>query len=328
MGRRTDFELTAADRYEARRALEVLEGSGISLLEAARLAMEARGKKASSATTIEAAVDGFTRRCLEQKLREATLDFYAKHLGKFADHFAGKTLDDVSRAEIRAWLDGLPVSRVTAKGTLRSVHALYSWARSKEPPLCAANACEALRIEEPHDDAEPVIWQAPEVEAALRAAGPYRYAVALMVLAGIRPEEMAGQRKPRLEWQHVDRKAKAIRIPAEIAKTRAARVIEKLPPVVWAWLEGAPESGPIAPGRAKQWIRRCLPAVQAIRPDLKAWPPDVLRHTAASYLVALWQDAERVSMVLGHEGKTSLLFARYRATMTKAQAQAIAALRP
>jgi len=271
------------------------------------------GKRPSAATSIDAAIDGFQRRGIEKKLREATFDFYEKKLGQFSSAFPGETLDAVTRQRIRTWLDGLPVSPSTRKGTLRAVHALYAWARSKEPPLCAANSCEGLRIEEPIDDREPPVLHAKELEAMLAATGPYRAAVALMVFAGVRPEEMAGQRKDRLDWRHVDTAAKVIRIPGEIAKTRTPRILE---------------AGPIAPGRSKQWIRVCLPPLLKVRPDLKGWPHDVLRHTAASYLLALWGDAGRVAMVLGHEGKPALLFARYRATMTKAQAQAIAALRP
>jgi integrase len=328
MTRRSDFELSANDRYEARRAKQLLEGSGLSLSDAARLALEAAGKRPSNATSIEVAIDGFQKRGLEKKLREATFDFYEKKLGQFSDAFPGETLDAVTRPRIRAWIDGLPVAPSTRKGSLRAIHALYAWARSKEPPLCAANSCEGLRVEEAIDDREPVTLQAPELAAMLEAAGPFRAAVALMAFAGIRPEEMAGQRKERLDWRHVDRKAKAIRIPGDIAKTRTPRILEKLPPCLWAWLKGAPEAGPIAPGRAKQWIRVCLPPLLAARPDLKAWPHDVLRHTAASFLLALWGDAGRVSMVLGHEGKPALLFSRYRATMTKAQAKAIAEIKP
>jgi integrase len=325
---RKDSELTAEDRYEARRAKQILDGSGLSLSEAARLAMEARGIRRSTSATIDEAIDGFMRRALAMKLREQTYDFYETKLRIFSNSFDGLTLDDVTRPKISEWLRTMRVARVTAKGYLRSVHALYSWARSQEPPLCRENACESLKVEEPKSEKEPVAMRAAEVRAVLEGVGHYRFAVAIMIFAGVRPQEMAGRRKPPLQWHHVDRKAKMIRIPADIAKTRRARVIEKLPPTLWAWLKGAPKAGNISPGLSREIVRRAWPCLKASRPDLEKWPADICRDTAASHLLAFWGDSERVSTILGHEGKTQLLFTRYRATMTKAEASAIVALRP
>lgn len=332
-GVRVDYALTAHDRHDARHAKALLREAGleISLTEAARLAVRAQGQPAArpASTSIDVAIDAFLRRGLEMKLREETYDFYEYKLAQFSRRFPALTLDDVTRARLAEWLHALPVAPSTRRGMLRAVHALYSWARSKEPPLCAANACEGLRVEQPRADRSPTVLHAREVEALLAAAGPYRHAVALMVFAGVRPDEIAGEHKEPLGWQHVDSRRKRIVIPVEIAKTRAPRVIERMPGALWSWLEGAPETGPISPARSRQIIRRIWPALKKLRPELERWPVDVLRHTAASYLLRIWDDAGRVSQALGWEGKTEVLYARYAATtMTKAQAQAIADLRP
>lgn len=330
---RIDYALSARDRYEMRLAKQILHGTDLTVPEACRIALQSRGKAQERAPClpIDEAIDRFLRRALEMKLREETYDFYERKLGQFSKRFPRLTLDDVTRKQLHDWLDAeLKTSAVTRRGTLRAVHALYAWARSKEPPLCASNPCEGLRIEEPKTDRSPAILHAADVQALLEGAGPYRHAVALMVFAGIRPDEVAGEHKPPLAWEHVDRKAKRVRVPVEISKTRAPRIIERLPPALWTWLEDAPAqaTGPICPARSRQVIRRCWAVLKKRRPDLERWPVDVLRHTAASYLLAMWGDAGRVSRVLGWEGKTEILFARYASTMTKAQAQAIAALRP
>lgn len=331
-GVRVDYALTAHDRHDARQAKILLREAGleISLTEAARAAIAARAAPARlSSTPLDVAIDGFLRRALEMKLREETYDFYERKLAQLARRFPGETLDAVTRPRLHAWLESLEVSPVTRRGTLRAVHALYSWARSKEPPLCAVNSCEGLRIEEPRTDKTPTILHAADVQALLEGAGPYRAAVALMVFAGVRPDELAGEHKAPLPWSMVDAKKRRVTIPIEQSKTRSPRVIEKMPHSLWAWLGDVPATGPISPARSRQIIRRCWSVLRKRRPDLKKWPVDVLRHTAASYLLALWGDAGRVSRALGWEGKTEVLFARYAATgMTKAQAEAIAALRP
>ncbi|MGH9818186.1 MAG: tyrosine-type recombinase/integrase, partial [Candidatus Acidiferrales bacterium] len=270
---------------------------------------------AKHSATIDEAVDAFLQRALRVKLRERTYDFYEHNLAVFSRTFSERRLDEVSRAEVKAWLDPLGGGG-TAKGLLRSVSAMYNHALAQEPPLCGKNPVARLKLEEPKDESEPTVLHGQEVRTILAAAGPYRHAIALMVFVGIRPDEIAGRRKPPLEWKHIDRAGRRIRIPAEIAKTRRPRVIEDkgdkpISAVLWDWLADGPEEGPVCPALVKQAIRRVLPALQRIRKSTTTWPRDVLRHTAASCLLAIWHDAGRVSEVLGHEGKTQMLYTHY-----------------
>jgi len=333
-------ELRAEQRYELRRATRLLEGSGLTILEAVKLALEARAAKIApiiQSASIEQAIDGFLARCLKRKLREQTFDFYERKLRAWAAAFPGRALDEVTRDQFRAWLNGLGCATITQRGFQRSVSALYNWARAETPALCSGNPAEKLKIEDPIDESEPTVLQAAELRQMLEAAGPYRHAIALMLFAGIRPDEIAGRRKPALEWRHIDRAGKTIRIPADISKTRKPRVIEDktrdgkstpLPAALWEWLADGPAEGLVCPTLIRQAIRQVWPALRKARPDFAAWPRDVLRHTAASYLLALWSDEGRVKEVLGHEGASNMLWQYYRAVMTQAQAKEIAALAP
>lgn len=315
---------------DLRRAKRLLEGSGLSVLEAVRAGIEARrsAPPAKETALIEEAIAGWLERCVRMKRSEQTHDFYESKLKGFADAFAGRRLGEVDRAAADAWLHGLKVGHVTRAGYLRAAHAMYVWASTSRVQLCFSNPFAGLRLDRPSLAREVMILSAAEVAAILAGAGPYRHALALMVFAGIRPHEVAGRRKAHLLWEHVDRKARMIRIPSEIAKTRRARVLEQLPPVVWAWLKDAPKAGPVSPGMSRQVVRRAWEVLAPMRPGLMSWPQDVLRHTAASYLLRLWKDIGRVSEVIGHEGRTHLLRQRYLALMTDAEARAIAALRP
>ena len=49
------------------------------------------------------------------------------------------------------------------------------------------------------------------------------------------------------------------------------------------------------------------------------WPKDVLRHSCASYLMALWQDAGRVAAELGKS--VNILLRHYRELVRKEDAE-------
>lgn len=328
MKRRRDWELSPEDRVDARAALRILEGSGFTLTEAARRTLTRDGGQISR-TTLAEAVDGYLRRLLQLKRRGQTFHWYEMKFAVLCDVWGERGLDEITRPEVHKWLTAFPGARTTARGYLRALHALYAWARFLEPPLCRTNPCAGLRIEEPINERSPPHLLAGDVAAMLQRAGRHRHALALMVFAGVRPHEIADPHKPPLEWRHVDREAQLVRIPPEIAKTTGSgRVLERLPDALWAWLADGPTAGRICPGRVREATGTAWQAIRQRRREWKRWPVDVLRHTAASYLLALWEDAGRVSMILGHEGKPQMLFARYRAVMTKAEAAAIAAVRP
>jgi integrase len=62
------------------------------------------------------------------------------------------------------------------------------------------------------------------------------------------------------------------------------------------------------------------------RLGLKVWPMKLLRKTAASYLMAAWQDAGRVAEQLGHSA--GVLLRNYRALVKRADSERWLALRP
>jgi len=318
--RRRDWDLSPEERVECRAALGLIEGSGRTLLEVVRAGLERVGMRVERVTVGEAC-DRYLRRLLELRRRGQTFRWYEARFAVVCRTFGEAGLDEVSRAMWRDWLEGMEVAHATRRGYLRAVHALYAFARSCEPPLCGVNQVEGLRLAAPNREHEVSVLTADEAARVLRGAGEYRHAIALMLFAGVRPFEIAGQDKPPLRWEDVDRTARTIRVAAAVSKTGKARVIERPLDGLWAWLEDAPASGRVCPFAVRQAMLRA-------RRVLGHWAPDVLRHTAATVMLALWQDVGRVSQVLGHEGRTYLLHQRYRGLMTRAEAARIAALRP
>jgi len=58
------------------------------------------------------------------------------------------------------------------------------------------------------------------------------------------------------------------------------------------------------------------------------WPQDCLRHSFATYAVALTNNPGQVAIWLGHNGNPTMLYRHYRGLTTKAEADKFFALRP
>jgi integrase len=115
--------------------------------------------------------------------------------------------------------------------------------------------------------------------------------VVLGLYVGLRPEEIT-----RLDWSHIDLEAGTVRATGK----RRTRLVTMEPLAVKLLREHPLKKGPVAPCNSviDRWrvkIRKLL--------GLDRWPQDLLRHTAASYLLALIQDAGKVATRLGNSVK-------------------------
>jgi len=312
---------------DARQALALLEGTGISLVEAARMALE-RGAGASVASvTVDEAVAGFLQARRAKGLRNRTLEWYGIELVRFAESVPVRRLDQVTRTMVRGYVQAR--ARGSQGPAWRAVRALFRFARRQEPPWVLVDPTEGLVFETPRQDGRRVSVLRPEQAEVLLRAGElrrYRAAVALALFAGVRPGELGEGDKPPLRWEHVQEADRVVRVPAEVSKTRVTRVLEGLPEALWAWLAAVPREekvGPVAPGRFRQVVR---PARRLL--GLEVWPADCTRHSFASYAVALLGDAGQVALWLGHEGDQRLLHRHYRGLVSRADAERFFGLRP
>lgn len=319
--KRIDYALTPAQRVDARAALQLLDGTGISLEEAARRAIA--GKRAVRQVTVDEAIDLFVRSRLTGGLRERTVEWYQDKLRLLQVKFGTARLDAVQRAEFVAWLKALPCSAAQRATITRAARALWRWAAAEEPQLVGSDITTGLDTRGPQRTTEVEFLTVAEVRAIMQAAGPYRSALALLLFAGIRPEELAGRAKSPLLWKHVRSGERILRIPAEISKTGRARSVEDLPAALWSWLEPRDDEVPVSPGRTRQALERAQAAIKRAE-----WPHDATRHTFATYAFALMQNAGKVAYWLGHEGNPTMLHRHYRGLTTKAEAEKFFALRP
>jgi integrase/recombinase XerD len=239
---------------------------------------------------------------LEQYLRR-----WAK--GKEAMSIASVKLDD-----IEVFLNALPSHSSRATGINR-LSTLFSFAVRRG--WRSDNPCE--RIERPHIDygipAILTVGEAAKVLTHARRRMPrFLPWLVLAMFGGLRPEEI-----DRLSWDAVDLERGIVTIGAQAAKVRARRIVH-LKPVAVEWLR---LGGDMPLPHVTR--RRCLRKWREIL-GWRAWRKDVLRHSAASYWLAVEPDAPRIAMELGNS--PAVLFKHYREVVTDEEAKKYWALFP
>lgn len=164
------------------------------------------------------------------------------------------------------------------------------------------------------------------LEAASEKTLPYWL---LGGFAGLRRAEIE-----RLEWKDVHFDSGLIEVPALKAKTASRRFVQ-IQPNLNVWLQPyRTRSGKVCPANLRNLLdvdrvasgiwKAPAAAVQAFcersgidratyRPSakLKAWPSNGLRHSFASYHLAHFMDAARLSLELGHTSQ-DIIFRHYR----------------
>jgi len=133
-----------------------------------------------------------------------------------------------------------------------------------------------------------------------------RWAVALLLFAGIRPSAEDGEIS-RMDWSAVGKSE--IYIADEVSKTKSDRHIQ-ITPRLRRLLRGHPKKGSVIPANWKRVYARLRRAVAGI--DGKQ---DVTRHTSASnFLAAYGEQAAKAAM--GHTAGSDTLFRHYRRAVT------------
>ncbi|BET69052.1 hypothetical protein ASA1KI_39700 [Opitutales bacterium ASA1] len=329
---RSDWALSVDQKADARAALRLLEGTGHTLVEAARMIMRERGRAPWSPTWEEAG-SAFLRSRKERGLRESTRGWYAREIGLAGNYgLAGeqpwdkRKLDSFTRADVmNALADRSPGVR---PAVLRVLRAVFRWAMTEqEPPWVVNDPTRGVKASAPRRDREISVLTPAQCRTLLAGAGPHRAALALALFSGLRPWEIAGQDKDWLGWDAIDERERVVKIPAAIAKGRGAGRLEGLPEALWAWLASVPKSergATVAVARFREIGRLGRKLL-----GLRTWPRDATRHSFASYAVREYKDPGKVALWLRHEGDQRLLYQHYLAAhVSAAEASEFFALRP
>lgn len=303
--------------YEARRSI----GSS-RIIEAIRN-LAGREIELGKGRTVAEAVEGRLAAAKALKRSRVHVNDLNYRLRQFKADFGPRLLSELTTAEVQSWilaLDRAPGTLASFKTALASV---FTWAIRlgwiQRNPAAAVTVPEAAR--EPVEILTPAeLGKLLEAAAAWkegRAAGVLVPALAIGAFAGLRRSEIE-----RLDWSHVRLDRGHIVVFSKKTRTASRRLVT-IEPALAAWIRPhAKEAGRVI-ARNSDERRRFNKSAPLGRP----WPANALRHSFASYHLAISQNAAKTALELGHRD-TAILFQHYREVVTAEEAAAFWALRP
>ncbi len=212
---------------------------------------------------------------------------------------------------IENWFLGNKWQRSTIDGVIAKIGPFFSWCVREG--YCENNPCKTVKRPR-SDDSPPSIFTPSDTQKLLQTALrldprmiPY---LAIGLFAGIRPLEI--QRLTR-----ADISDRYIEIKAAKAKTRKRRLVS-LSDNLKEWLS---LGGDLPLTNKRKRLARLLKLAQI------TWQPDIMRHSFASYHLAMHTSVDKTTLELGHRD-SKMLFAHYRELVTKEAAQSYWDIRP
>jgi integrase len=249
-------------------------------------------------------VEGVVKEAVASKtadgLRRATLIEFEHRAGHFAKAFPARDIGSITLEEIESWLRGSFPHPVTRNNNRKAVLNLFNFAMSKKY-ISENPAKQIQKAKEARN--EIGILTPDQVSALLTNASPEilpHFAIALF--AGIRPDELAPDRKADqgLESSDVKWKQGIIRVRAEVSKVGKPRNV-KIEPNLAKWLKPYHKAaGRVSPPKwvGKKWGELFRGARTAA--GITDWQDDILRHSYATYWLETHRDAPALAMEMGN----------------------------
>lgn len=251
-------------------------------------------------------------------------DTAKNHLDKLKAEFGGITLDELNPYRLRKWLQSLPLQPRTIWGVYTTGRTLARWAVRFR--FASVNPFEAMGPPDKGDPQKVILTveqmkrllDVKKVAKAINAAPPsYMIAwIALGAFAGLRSEEIL-----RMTWDQVDFESGEIHVPDfAIKKTRGGmreRYVKMLP----AFLKLCPrgENGAKIVPVSRTTFHYHATRLAGILGE-SSWPHNCLRHSFASYHLAMWEDAGKTAHQMGHTS-TAMVHQNYARAVKKEEAE-------
>ncbi|HEV3394462.1 MAG TPA: site-specific integrase [Chthoniobacterales bacterium] len=244
--------------------------------------------------------DGLSRRHIET-LRS--------HLRRFGRVFIGP-IRHVKAGEIEHWLRGLPIQARARNNIRASIVTLFRFAQ-KHNYLPRGVATEADEVGKAKDRGGAIGILSPNQlrHVLTHSRQELRLFLALGAFTGMRSSELL-----RLEWSEVNLIRGHIVVAAEKAKTATRRLVPILPNLR-EWLKHYSH----ATGRLFTSRRTADRAIAIAKASQIVWPNNALRHSYATYRLAVTADAARVALEMGNSPQK--LITNYRELADPEEAQ-------
>lgn len=228
-------------------------------------------------------------------------------LKTFSERFPGP-LEKVRREQVEDWLNSLNVGPRRWNNIRETVIALTRFARKDgavRAELIGAELVGRRKVE-----VQVQTYSPDELEKLIEVV-PHEWlpAIVLGAFAGIRPQELCPEprsKKPGLTWGNILWDRSKIDVPAKVSKTGKRRFVPLLEPAI-AFLSDRrdePANKLVCP--VSQINKRTGGWGKAAGVE---WKPDALRHSFASYRLALTKDMAALALEMGNS--PSIIFKHY-----------------
>jgi integrase len=276
------------------------------------------------------------RECINQFLASRTADVKRGDLAKnsfyevraranrLRDAIGDLHIADVTEDTIKTYLDSIPFSARTRENIRLRASKFFNFCKSKGWIL--SNPCEAVKVRVQRADtrilavaeAKHLLTKAQESKFKEHAV-PY---AAICLFAGLRPGEAE-----QLDWQHVHFKTKVIEVLGHTSKGRESRFVPMEKNLV-AWLKPyAQQDGRVVGSNFRKELDSVKRAAGYDPADKNSrWVQDIMRHSYASYWLALHQNRAQLAEHMGNS--VDVIRAHYRRPILKSEARKYWALTP
>jgi integrase len=340
------FKATADERRQFVEVLPDLREKGLSLKEAVDFALPRLRPEGGSKTVtqlVTAMVASKQARYEQGKYRERSLRDFRTRSERFSEFFGDCLIGDLTKEDIKAWVQSLELSGRSNKNYLDVVSELLKHAMQSrlilENPLDFLTDLERKELCGSDLSKEPAILSVNEAELLMNAAYEHRELgllpfITLGLFCGLRTEEIK-----RLNWEnvHLDDDTPFVTVGADIAKKGRIRNID-IPENAQLWLSLCrKDRGEIIANPYLAYLYRRLHKLlenagigeKTNDGEFKTrWENNSMRHSFGSYHFALHGDSLETSRLLGHKAGDAVLFAHYRALAKKSDGEKFFAIKP
>lgn len=287
-------------RAELIQVADEVRAAGLSLREV----WDAHRKRDCIADSIS--LGDAVRQCVDSKRamgrRPAYVEMLDYTLSRFATGRESAAVATITTVDCEQWLTASCKALASRASFQARLSSLFAWC--VQQGYCQRNPCDRLGKVSLEQKA-PVILTPSQVDAALawvELNQDFKAYFVLGLFCGIRPDELG-----RLTWESVDMIRGLVTIDASTSKVRRRRIVPIAARAAQILSSNAGSTGPIWPGSPATLRRRRRELARHL--GFTEWPSDLLRHTAASYMMARDKDAGRVANALGNS--PGVLLTRY-----------------
>lgn len=324
------LELNSSDRIAYQHAIAVLKPTGLSVDSVAVQYAEAAKLLKGAGSVVEAA-RFFAKHHPATLPRKAVMEVYQEflqakksdgasirylhdiqsRLGRFSQHFGGQ-LSEVTTRELENWIIGLGCGPVARNSVRALVITLFNFARQRGY-LPKNQPTEADSVAAAKEPPSRIGIFTPEQMTQLlaNADDPIVPYLAIGGFAGLRHAELM-----RLEWQDVKLAQGHIEVTARKAKTAQRRIVP-ISDNLAQWLRPyASTKGLLFQGHGSRFLSKVTKVAGVCEFE---WPQNALRHSYASYRLAVCKSAAEVALDMGNSPR--MVFEHYRELVTPAEAE-------